>query len=82
MTAYTFAPIAPVAGNGGSVDGYETRCSCGLVLRSSLRIGIEAEMQAHTKWHSSGRARKHVCKIHTVRDGKTVCAYCGDEMSL
>lgn len=25
---------------------------------------------------------RHVCKIHTIKDGKTVCVYCGKEMEL
>lgn len=30
----------------------------------------------------SFRVKRHECKIHTIRDGRTVCAYCGNEMEL
>jgi hypothetical protein len=28
------------------------------------------------------QAKSHTCKISTVKDGKTVCVYCGQEMEL
>jgi hypothetical protein len=28
------------------------------------------------------QAKGHACKISTVKDGKNVCVYCGQEMEL
>jgi hypothetical protein len=47
----SLSPITAVAGCNGSVDGFTTTCSCGLVIASSLRTLIAADAAAHLAWH-------------------------------
>ena len=45
------SPRAVNASGLGAVSGYESRCTCGLVLRSSLLPLLEADRSAHLAWH-------------------------------
>ena len=37
----------------GALDGWETTCSCGLVLRSSLsKDCLQSDVLAHMAWHA------------------------------
>lgn len=36
----------------GALDGFECKCSCGLVLRSSLRSCIERDAAEHIAYHA------------------------------
>ncbi len=49
----SLTPITAVAASEkGAVAGFETRCTCGLVIRSSLRTMIEQDAANHLEWHS------------------------------
>jgi hypothetical protein len=49
-------PIRQVPPSGpGALAGYESRCSCGLVMRSSLLTIIRADVRDHLIWHDSLR---------------------------
>lgn len=50
---FTLTPLAPVpASREGALSGYETHCSCGLAIRSSLRTIAEADAVAHLDYHA------------------------------
>jgi hypothetical protein len=45
--------IAPVAASSaGSLSGFECKCTCGMVLRSSLRTILEQDAAAHLAYHA------------------------------
>lgn len=53
MPLYTLSPIVAVEASGpGALAGFESRCSCGLVLRSSLRTILEADRREHGAYHA------------------------------
>lgn len=50
--AAQLSPLAPIpASQAGAIAGYESRCTCGIVIRSSLRPLAEADASAHLAWH-------------------------------
>jgi hypothetical protein len=50
---HKLSEIAAVeASRPGALPGFEARCSCGLVLRSSLLTALEADLAAHAAWHA------------------------------
>jgi hypothetical protein len=45
-------PIRPVPPSGpGAISGFESRCDCGLVIRSSLLTIIRADVNEHLAYH-------------------------------
>lgn len=55
---HSLSPICPVEASGpGALAGFESRCTCGLVLRSSLREALRADRVAHAVWHERQAAR-------------------------
>lgn len=49
----TQTAIAAVPASGpGALAGFESTCSCGLVMRSSLRTIIEQDVREHAAWHA------------------------------
>lgn len=36
----------------GNLSGYEATCECGLVLRNSMRTGLEFDVALHERWHA------------------------------
>lgn len=49
--------VAVPASEAGALDGFECRCTCGLVLRSSLLAGLRADAATHLSWHERQPAR-------------------------
>ena len=47
LSAITTAP----ASRPGAVSGYECKCSCGLVMRSSLLTALHIDAAAHVAYH-------------------------------
>jgi len=52
----------------GALDGFESTCSCGLVMRSSLLIILEQDRREHGAWHA--RRREHAAKRERLREPK------------
>jgi hypothetical protein len=44
--------VAIPASQAGSLSGFETRCSCGLIIRSSLRTLAEQDAAEHLRYHA------------------------------
>ena len=45
--------ITPITASGrGDLDGFRATCTCGLVMQSSLRTMIEADVASHVAWHA------------------------------
>lgn len=44
--------VAVAPSTTGALAGFECRCSCGLVLRSSLRSCIERDAREHVAYHA------------------------------
>lgn len=50
---YTTPPIVARPATGpGALDGFESSCTCGLVLRSSIRSILEADVAEHAAYHA------------------------------
>ena len=57
--AFTQTPLAAVPPSGpGALAGFESRCTCGLVIRSSLRSIAEADVREHVAWHAKKAAAR------------------------
>jgi len=56
--------VIEVKGTHGAVDGYETTCACGLVMRNSTLSGIQLDAAAHLEWH-----RTQTVKVLDIRRG-------------
>lgn len=53
MKSYTVSGIVErKATEAGALDGFECKCSCGLVMRSSLRSLLEQDVAAHAAYHT------------------------------
>ena len=51
-TTHTTSPIEAVAASGtGAIAGFESRCTCGLVIRSSMESIIRQDVWEHVEWH-------------------------------
>ena len=49
---FSLSSPAPVAASGpGALAGFESRCSCGLVLRSSLLQALRNDVADHVRYH-------------------------------
>lgn len=46
------AIVAVLASGPGALSGFESRCTCGLVLRSSLPVAAQNDVHAHAAWHA------------------------------
>jgi hypothetical protein len=44
--------VAVPASGPGALSGFEARCTCGLVMKSSLRSLIQADTAAHAAYHT------------------------------
>ena len=54
------SPVLPVGPTGpGALAGFESRCTCGLVIRSSLLTIAQADVREHVQWAArKGAARR------------------------
>lgn len=53
MQNYTLTPVVAVsASEKGALPGFKSVCSCGLVMKSSLRTLLEADRVAHLAYHA------------------------------
>lgn len=48
--------VAVAPSTAGALGGFECRCSCGIVLRSSLRSCVEQDARAHAAYHARKEA--------------------------
>lgn len=55
--AASVSALRPTPAKNSSLAGFEAVCSCGLVLRSSLRTIAEQDVVAHLAWHQRKEAR-------------------------
>lgn len=70
MNGFELSPIVESPASGpGALAGFETTCSCGLVLKSSLRSLIEADAAEHADWHARQAARAERIKSDIVTMG-------------
>jgi len=52
----TQTPIKAVPPSGpGALAGFESTCSCGLVIRSSLETIARQDVAEHQRWHARKR---------------------------
>lgn len=52
MHSHSLSPIVAEPATGpGALAGYSSRCTCGLVMRSSLVSALEADRVAHRAYH-------------------------------
>ena len=59
MQAFSITPIVErEASEQGALDGFEATCSCGLVLRSSLRSLLETDVADHAAYHARQAAER------------------------
>ena len=47
----TTDPVAVPPSGPGALSGFESRCSCGLVLRSSLLQALRNDLADHARYH-------------------------------
>jgi hypothetical protein len=53
VSAFVLSSAVSVPASGaGALAGFECKCSCGMVLRSSLRTILEADVAAHAAYHT------------------------------
>jgi hypothetical protein len=52
MTSTCSSLVAVSASGKGAISGYESRCTCGTVIRSSLFSLAQSEANAHLAWHA------------------------------
>lgn len=51
------SPVVAVAASGpGALAGFESRCTCGLVIRSAFRGMAEADVREHAAYHAAKAA--------------------------
>ena len=51
--AHSQSPLVAVPASGpGALAGFESRCSCGLVIRSSLESIARQDVWEHARWHA------------------------------
>ena len=51
---YTISAIEPVGpSEPGALSGFEARCSCGLVMRSSLLTIAQFDVRDHARYHET-----------------------------
>lgn len=56
---HSLTAIAAVPASGpGALAGFESRCSCGLVIRSSLRTIVEADVREHVAYFAKREAAR------------------------
>lgn len=56
---FTTTPVAAVAASGpGALPGFESRCSCGLVMRNAFRVNVELDVRQHVAYHEARASRK------------------------
>ena len=69
MNGYEVSEIRATEASGpGALDGFEATCSCGLVMSSSLRSALEADVASHSAWHSRRQAEREVAADYVVLD--------------
>jgi len=57
MNSYSLSQIVAFkATERGALDGFECKCSCGMVLRSSLRTLLISDANAHAAYHEKQAA--------------------------
>lgn len=57
------SPVSPVEASGpGALAGFESRCSCGLVIRSSLETIAQRDVYEHAAWHAERASRGAVVR--------------------
>ena len=55
---HTTTTIQAVGPSGpGALSGFESRCSCGLVLRSSLLQALRNDVADHVRYHEARKGR-------------------------
>ena len=47
------AIVAVPASGPGALPGFESTCSCGLVMRSSILTSAQLDVQQHAAWHTT-----------------------------
>jgi hypothetical protein len=56
---FTTTPVAAVAASeSGALPGFESRCSCGLVMRNTFRVNVELDVRQHINYHEASASRK------------------------
>jgi hypothetical protein len=61
------AVIAVAPSGPGALAGFESRCPCGLVIRSSLRTIAEADVREHVAWFA-GQPVRGITRRRSVSD--------------
>lgn len=59
MTTDTHTPIptAPIQASGaGDLDGFESVCSCGLVMRNTVRSNVDLDVREHLAYFAAKEA--------------------------
>lgn len=65
----TCSPIEAIpASAAGALAGFESRCDCGLVIRSSLRSIIEADVREHLAWHAGRETGPRWTRLSQAKD--------------
>ena len=47
------APEAFEASTTGALAGFESRCSCGLVMRNAFRVSLGLDVRQHVAYHEA-----------------------------
>jgi hypothetical protein len=55
---HTPTPIEAIAASStGALAGFESRCSCGLVMRNTIRVNVELDAREHVAYFAAKAAR-------------------------
>jgi hypothetical protein len=44
--------VAAPATKAGQLDGFQSTCSCGLVMASTIRVNVTLDIAQHLRWHA------------------------------
>jgi len=59
MNTHTLSPLThKPASHTGTLDRFETRCTCGLVIASSLETLAQQDAHQHMEWHKRQEAKR------------------------
>lgn len=63
------AVVAVPASGPGALAGFESVCSCGLQMRSSLEVNVILDKAQHARWHESqGTCMHRQVRRHQLQD--------------
>jgi hypothetical protein len=57
LVSHLPTPVAAIAASeSGALAGFESRCSCGLAMRNTIRTNVELDVAEHLRYFDQQRA--------------------------